>query len=51
MCEKLVSGLEKSPANHYVVREAEYLADRILQESGFDGLVGPTPILAIVKQF
>lgn len=51
MYEKLVSGLEKSPANHYVVREAEHLADRILQEGGFDGLVGPTPILAIVKQF
>lgn len=51
MYEELVSRLKKHPANKYVVREAESLADEVLSIYGFENKSAPTPIISIAKEF
>lgn len=49
--DKLVSRLEATPANNYVVREAENLADQVLELYGYSGKSAPTPVIKIAKEF
>lgn len=51
MYEELVSSLKTNPANSYSIQEVENLADRVLKDGGYSELIGPTPIVAIAKQF
>ena len=51
MYEALVSELKAAPAEKYVVREAELLADRVLQLYGHIGKIAPTPIVSIANEF
>lgn len=51
MYEKLVSKLEAAPARNYVVREAENLADEVLDIYGHFGKSAPTPIVKIAHDF
>ena len=47
MYEALVRGLESKPADKFVVREAEQLADEVLQIYGHLGKSSSTPIVNI----
>lgn len=49
MYEELVSRLESAPARKYVVREAENLADEVLEIYGHVGKSAPTPIVKIAR--
>ena len=51
MYEELVSQLRENPANLYTVKEAEKLADRVLEQGGYEDVVGATPIVKIAEQF
>ena len=51
MYEEMISRLEKAPANNYVVKEAENLADEVLVIYGHVGKIAPTPIIKIVQDF
>lgn len=51
MYEGLVRELESRPAEKYVVREAERLADKVLEIGGYLGKSAPTPIVKIVNDF
>ena len=51
MYEEMISRLEKTPANNYVVKEAENLADEVLKIYGHVGKSAPTPIIKIVQDF
>ena len=51
MYEGLVAHLQENPANQYTVKEAEKLADRVLEEGGYGDISGPTPIVAIAGAF
>lgn len=51
MYEELVGQLEVAPANKYVVREAECLADKVLEINGCVGKSAPTPVVRIAKDF
>lgn len=51
MYEELVSRLKSAPARKYVVREAENLADEVLEICGHVGKSAPTPIVKIANDF
>lgn len=51
MYEALVKKLVSKPADKFVVREAELLADEVLQIYGHIGKIGSTPIVNIAKEF
>lgn len=49
--EELIKKLEAKPAKDYVVKEAEVLADKVLEIGGYTGKSGPIPIIRIAKDF
>lgn len=49
--DELVNRLETTPANNYVVREAENLADQVLNLYGCNGKSASTPVIKIAKAF
>lgn len=51
MYEKLIDELNKNPANNYVVKEAEILADKVLEIGGYAGKNAAMPIIKIASQF
>lgn len=40
MYEKLIDKLKNNPANSYSIQDAEQLADRVLDISGYTGKIG-----------
>lgn len=51
MYENLVNDLKNKPANNYLIQDAEQLADKVLDLSGYTGKVGAIPIVKIAKNF
>lgn len=51
MYKELISQLETKQISAYTVRDAENLADKVLECGGYKDLNGPTPIIAIAKEF
>lgn len=47
----LVEKLSKDPANTYSIQEAELLADKVLEISGYANQSIPIPILKIIRNF
>lgn len=50
MYRSFISSLQEKPANIYGVKEAEKLADQVLEIGGYDNTIGPIPIIEIAKQ-
>lgn len=49
--QDLVSKLQSNPANDYSIKEAEKLADTILEIDGYSDIQAPPPIVNITKSF
>lgn len=51
MYDELIKELELHPQNNCSIKEAEELADKVIELSGFKNSLGSTPIIKIVKDF
>lgn len=51
MYEKLIDELKNNPASNYSIQDAEQLADKVLDISGYTGKVGAIPIIKIANNF
>ena len=51
MYEKFIDELRNNPASNYSIQDAEQLADKVLDISGYTGKVGAIPIIKIANNF